>query len=49
MLHGGGYFTIDRIQTNNSGAFIGTWTQTQESLSTGNAFNNGCATSFTNG
>ena len=45
-VNGGGYFTIDRIETNNSGAFIGTWTQTKESLSSGDAFNNGFATSF---
>ena len=36
-ITGGGYYTIDRFDVNNAGAFIGTWTQTQESLGTGSA------------
>jgi len=36
-ITGGGYYTVDRFQNNNSGAFIGTWTQTQENLGTGSA------------
>ena len=45
-LSGGGYYTVDRFQNNNAGAFIGTWTQTQESLSSGDAFNDGFAKSL---
>jgi len=44
-ISGGGYNTVDRFQNNNAGAFIGTWTQTQESLSSGDAFNDGFAKS----
>ena len=36
-ITGGGYYTVDRFDVNNAGAFIGTWTQTQESLGTGSA------------
>ena len=45
-ITGGGFYTADRFGTNNSGAFIGTWTQTQESLSSGDAFNDGFAKSL---
>jgi len=45
-ISGGGYNTVDRYQNNNAGAFIGTWTQTQESLSSGDAFNDGFAKSL---
>ncbi len=45
-ITGGGFYTVDRFGTNNSGAFIGTWTQTQESLSSGDAFNDGFAKSL---
>ena len=45
-ISGGGYNTVDRYQNNNAGAFIGTWTQTQESLSSGEAFNDGFAKSL---
>jgi hypothetical protein len=45
-ISGGGYNTVDRFQNNNAGAFIGTWTQTQESLSSGDAFNDGFAKSL---
>jgi hypothetical protein len=45
-ITGGGFYTADRFGTNNSGAFIGTWTQTQESLSSGDAFTDGFAKSL---
>jgi hypothetical protein len=45
-ITGGGFYTVDRFGTNNSGAFIGTWTQTQESLSSGDAFTDGFAKSL---
>ena len=45
-ISGGGYNPVDRYQNNNAGAFIGTWTQTQESLSSGDAFNDGFAKSL---
>ena len=40
-ITGGGYYTVDRFDVNNAGAFIGTWTQTQESLTSGDAFSDG--------
>ncbi len=45
-ITGGGYYTIDRFDVNNAGAFIGTWTQTQESLSSGDPFADGFAKSL---
>ena len=45
-ITGGGFYTADRFGTNNSGAFIGTWTQTQDSLSSGDAFTDGFAKSL---
>ena len=45
-IAGGGYYTIDKFDVNNAGAFIGTWTQTQESLSSGDPFADGFAKSL---
>jgi len=45
-ITGGALYTVDRFETANSGAFIGTWTQTQESLSSGDAFTDGFAKSL---
>tara|TARA_R110002012_G_scaffold76205_1_gene192401 strand:- start:184 stop:1395 length:1212 start_codon:yes stop_codon:yes gene_type:complete len=45
-IAGGGYYTIDKFDVNNAGAFIGTWTQTQESLSSGDSFADGFAKSL---
>ena len=41
----GGYYTVDRIKLDISGT-IGTWTVAQESLTSGNAFNNGFANAY---
>ena len=41
----GGYYTVDRMQLDISGT-IGTWTVAQESLTSGNAFNNGFANAY---
>ena len=45
-ITGGAFYTVDRFETANSGAFIGTWTQTQESLSSGSPFTDGFAKSL---
>jgi hypothetical protein len=45
-ITGGALYTVDRFETANSGAFIGTWTQTQESLSSGSPFTDGFAKSL---
>jgi len=41
----GGYYTVDRIKLDISGT-IGTWTVAQESLTSGDAFNNGFANAY---
>ena len=41
----GGYYTVDRMQLDISGT-IGTWTVAQESLTSGNAFDNGFANAY---
>jgi hypothetical protein len=41
----GGFYTVDRMQLDISGT-IGTWTVAQESLTSGNAFDNGFANAY---